>query len=149
MSRSKKSSPKTTAKTPVKTPVVLVSQPHGGAIQRGGNFGNRGGGRPSNALREQLEAILTDGVGVVAEIVASDERSARDRLAALDFAARYSIGQKHELTVASPEVQMRVNATVECIADELPRMIRASESPEAATALLLEALGRVWGAEHQ
>ena len=45
-------------KTPVKTPKdtavgELIRQPHGGALRRG-NPGNRGGGRPSHAVKQVL-----------------------------------------------------------------------------------------------
>ena len=40
----------------------LAKQPHGGALKRGGNYGNKGGGRPSKAIRGTFREILEQGL---------------------------------------------------------------------------------------
>lgn len=47
-------------KSPRSSPAPLVRQPHGGALLRGGNWGNRGGGRPPSAIKAAMRASFEE-----------------------------------------------------------------------------------------
>ena len=51
----------------------LAKQPHGGALKRGGNYGNKGG-RPPNAIRGNFREILEAGLPQLLEF-ATDTRA--------------------------------------------------------------------------
>ena len=90
----------------------LAKQPHGGALKRRGNYGNKGGGRPSNAVRGTLSEILEAGLPHLLEF-ATDTRARttpiecpecdhefeiklstvmpRDQLKAIEIAAKYGM----------------------------------------------------------
>lgn len=148
--------------SPAKSPgVPLVPQPHGGALRRGSRRGNTpGAGRPRNAVRERLAAIVDeDGVdfirrvlrGEVQQITRACEHcgeepsmqtpedaakavpSISDRVAAFDRAARYGLGTTKELTVE--QVSVRLEAMYRVLAENL--------DPETFARVDAE-LSRVW-----
>lgn len=52
---------KTTAKTADPKPApAKIPQAHGGALNAGGTFGNKGGGRPPNAWKEAIRGLLEE-----------------------------------------------------------------------------------------
>lgn len=85
---------KTTASSEPKTAAVAkVPQPHGGALNRGGTPGNRGGpGRPPAKLRAQLRRIAATRIPVLASI--SHRRSTAkdaDKIRAIDVILKYGL----------------------------------------------------------
>lgn len=79
------------------------------------------------------------------EIEATASASPKDRISAFDAAAKYSLGQKVEVTLVSDEVKDRVSATLAVIRDELPGMIRAAPAdPDAVAERLVNRLDEVW-----
>ena len=77
------------------TAVTTVPQKHGGALKSGGTPGNKGGGRPSNALRGSLREILDEGLPHLKRFV-TGEKDARpaDQLKAIDIAARHGLAKE-------------------------------------------------------
>lgn len=78
------------------------------------------------------------------EIEATASASPKDRITAFDVAAKYSVGQRVEMTVVSEDVRARVGATVTTIRDELPGLIRAGGDPDAIAERLITRLEEVW-----
>jgi hypothetical protein len=62
------------------------------------------------------EAVeLAEGVDGKAEITVKISASPKDRIAALDFAAKYGVGTTDTLTVVSDDVGHRLRSTIETI----------------------------------
>ena len=76
-------------KTPVESP-TLVPQEHGGALLRGGNYGNKGGGRPPSEVRARCLGSFAERVAVLEEIADSKDSSPADRRAAVDTLGKYA-----------------------------------------------------------
>lgn len=108
---------------------VLVPQPHGGALRRGGKPGNLGG-RPANAIRRRLRGSFAQRLDTLKDI--ADNGETGEKLKALDLMAKYGLGTVKELTV--DDVRERVAKTVEVIREHLG---------EQADALLVK-LEPVW-----
>lgn len=68
---------------------------------------------------EELEKTASDPASMI-EFEATESASARDRLAALDLAAKYGLGVKDELTVTSLDVQSRLGRLVDGLVRLLP-----------------------------
>ena len=94
---SSKSKGKAIAKTQPETP-TLRPQPGGGSL-RTGNPGNRGGGRTPDELRALMREPLAKAIPLVVKMIHDSDTGSRDRLAAVDFLARYSIGTKQEVDI--------------------------------------------------
>lgn len=130
-----------------------MPQPHGGAIKRGGV--NPGSGRPPNLIRDSwrglldakgtgfLEKVLSGVVPMVEECPKCGhkprkkirlEASIDHGLNAVSTLARFGIGTRDELNVISPEVRMRVQATIALI----------SSRSEWDTEELLRELDKIW-----
>ena len=95
--------------------VELIPQPHGGALLPGGRRGNKGGGRPREAIREEFRQILTDkGLAKLREIMDAPRcyvqtcECGRESLIkppttddtvlrALDLGAKYGVGTRQEV----------------------------------------------------
>jgi hypothetical protein len=79
----------------VGTAVEMMPGRNGGRLRRGGKAGNRGGGRPPNALRADLRALL-DGPGreVLKAALTGDDPALA--LRAVELCAKYSIGTRDE-----------------------------------------------------
>ena len=73
-------------------------QPGGGYLQTG-NPGNKGGGRTPDELRALMREPLAKAIPLVVKMIHDPEIGSRDRLAAVDFLARYSIGTKQEVDI--------------------------------------------------
>lgn len=62
------------------------------------------------------EAVaLAEGVDGKAEITVKISASPKDRIAALDFAAKYGVGTTDTLTVVSEDVSTRLRSTIEAV----------------------------------
>lgn len=117
---------------------VLVPQPHGGAIRRGGKPGNKGGGRPPDAFKRharnllkkrnllpRLADIAEAKIGEIKEIVTGDgtlkvytETPLREQRGAIDSLIKLGIGDERVVAVA--DVHARLGKTLEIIRDFLP-----------------------------
>lgn len=86
-----------------------------------------------NGKLEKL-ATLTDADLVFVSLEGKESASPSDRVKALDLAAKYGLGAKEEVTLVSPDVRARVEATVALI---LTRTEWSSET-------LLAELDKVW-----
>ena len=125
---------------------ALIPQPHGGALRRAGTKGNKGGGRPRDAIKQAYVELLSEhGVALLRNILTGKvtvplERKCEHcgkkptrprpdpaellelvpdlntRLRALGEANRYGLGGREELTLVHPEVTTRVQATLRLIA---------------------------------
>ena len=78
---------------------ALVPQDHGGALLAGGQLGNKGGGRTPDELRALMREPLAKAIPLVVKMIHDSDTGSRDRLAAVDFLARYSIGTKQEVDI--------------------------------------------------
>lgn len=115
MSASNRKKAKTTVRT---TAIAKRPQPHGGALNVGGTPGNNGG-RPASVLRERFRGILEDKLHIVAKIADGKFKAyPSDRLRAVELAAKYSIGEKSELTLVSPEIVARLEHQAQIIASQ-------------------------------
>lgn len=136
---------------------ALIPQPNGrGAIYRGGVPGNKGGGRPPHAIRDNFRALLDgDGTKLLKRVLSGTvplqeecekcghkpkkklrvEAVVGDGLKSVEILARFGVGTKDELTTISPEVRMRVQQTVALIAS------RSDWKSDE----LLTALDPIWG----
>jgi hypothetical protein len=143
-----KSTAKSTGKS--KPPKPKERQPHGGALCRDGNPGNRGGtGRPPSILRDYLRGSFADRITVLEQIadgktiqrikVEGKETGAEisadvsDRLRAIDLLAKYGLGTLKEVSIE--HVRERVQETV--------TVIKQHTSPDQA-ATILQALRPIW-----
>ena len=72
-------------------PGALVRQPHGGAIKRGGNHGNKGGGRPRNEIRELLRKDLAAAREQLRERLDSGTLTFTEIVKYAEFAGRYTV----------------------------------------------------------
>ena len=78
---------------------ALKPQEHGGALLVGGQLGNKGGGRTPDELRALMREPLAKAIPLVVKMIHDSDTGSRDRLAAVDFLARYSIGTKQEVDI--------------------------------------------------
>ena len=72
-------------------PGALVSQPHGGAIKRGDNHGNKGGGRPRNEIRELLRKDLAAAREQLRERLDAGTLTFTEIVKYAEFAGRYTV----------------------------------------------------------
>lgn len=70
----------------------LEPQPHGGYLLREGGAG----GPPPAELRKRMRGSLAEQFHVATAILGSDDAKDRDKLSALEFLARYGLGQRTE-----------------------------------------------------
>ena len=77
----------------------LIPQEHGGALLAGGKIGNKGGGRTPDELRALMREPLAKAIPLVVNMIHDPKTGNRDRLAAVDFLARYSIVTKQEVDI--------------------------------------------------
>lgn len=87
-----------------------------------------------NCGEKGMEATNPDMVDEIT-IAAKTSASPRDRIGALDLAAKYGVGTKDELSVVHPDVVKRLEQTVALIASQ----------PEWHAVTLLEQLSPIWG----
>jgi len=96
----KKAAPK---KKKTKKPVVgkkkagrLETPAHGvGKLKRGGNPGNRGGGRPRSAIREASAAAYDKRIPILEQIADDNQGRAGERIRAIDVLGRQGgVGQR-------------------------------------------------------
>ena len=117
----------------MKTTVALIPQPHGGALASGGTPGNKGGGRPSSALREafrgDLETARTKMLAILEREGPACEECGRggrardsDVVAIFDKLAKYSLRERREVVVMTPKVMNELGAVVaRFVTDEADR----------------------------
>lgn len=102
-------------KTPAKT-VVMIPQPHGGALKSGGNPGNVGGtGRPPSAIRARMRQHLDS--DVLKKVMAEFEAEKLPTLDVAEFLAKYGLGTMKEVSVEN--VRERLRLTLEVLRREL------------------------------
>jgi hypothetical protein len=89
---------------PGRKPGRIVPQPHGGALKQGGTIGP---GRPPNELRRLMRVDLEARLHVVRDALDNPDTSERDRLACLEFLAKYGLGTQKEHT-GDPDNPLRV-----------------------------------------
>lgn len=127
----KKRDAEKSTKSPKKTPLMVVPSHGKGLIRVGSLPGNTPGtGRPPSAIREQLRGSFSDRIAVLEGIADKEDSSASDRIRAVDVLAKYGLGEKTELTMVSPDVTARLQATVTLVSQKAPE--------------LLEELERIW-----
>ena len=78
---------------------ALKPQEHGGALLVGGQLGNKGGGRTPDELRALMREPLAKAIPLVVKMIHDADTGSRDRLSAVDFLSRYSIGTKQEVDI--------------------------------------------------
>ena len=118
-------------------PGTLVKPAHGQGFLRRGNPGNKGGPGPGpQALRKALRGSLAHRLPVLRAIADGKGVNVRptDQIAALNLMARYGIGTESQLTVVSPDVQGRLQATLQLVVSR----------PTWDSGELMDALEAVW-----
>ena len=70
-------------------------QPHGGMLTPG-NPGNKGGGRPPNAIRAKYRELLGKHAEVTAEVILETGNN-RDKTGMLDHLAKYGLGEAQQV----------------------------------------------------
>ena len=68
-----------------------MPQPHGGAIKRGGNYGNRGGGREGSKVRDRLAVLRDDTLDELKEKLKAGDLSDSDAIKLASLAAKYTL----------------------------------------------------------
>lgn len=110
----------------------LVSQPHGGALRRGGPPGGKPGtGRPPSAIRAAAREALDKRLPLLGRFAASTKEKTNDRIRAIEALAK--IGLEESIAVA--DVRRALGATGELIRDRLP--------PDVADSLIDDILS-IW-----
>jgi hypothetical protein len=72
------------------TAPAKVPQPHGGAINRGGTRGNKGG-RPPSKLRAICRKMAGPRLPILGKIAKDETESAADRIRAIDTLMKYGL----------------------------------------------------------
>lgn len=72
---------------------ALVAQPHGGALLRGGNWGNKGGGSAPSAVRAAARKAFAERIPALAGIFDNEAEDGAVRIRALDLMARVGISK--------------------------------------------------------
>lgn len=112
---------KSTAKS---TAMAKVPQAHGGALNRGGTPGNKGGsGAPPQVIREKMRGTLSL---ILPEIEAKYKSGIVEPLDFANFLAKYGLGTKDEMTLTSEQVKGLCQAYSASV-----MQIVAEETPEA------------------
>lgn len=98
----------TPKQSPTWDPNALETRKEGGALLRGGNYGNRGGGRPRSVVRAASQLAYEERIPVLA-LIADDPRSKDgDRIRAVDALGKHAGVSKEE---AIPRELVRLLAT--------------------------------------
>jgi hypothetical protein len=82
--------------SPTYDPAALETLEKGGALLRGGNWGNRGGGRPRSAVREASKLAYDERIKVLAQIADSVKNKPGDRIRAIDTLGKHAGISKEE-----------------------------------------------------
>ena len=69
-------------------PGDLVPQPHGGALKRGGNYGNKGGRRETSKVRDRLAELRDDMLDELKEKLKAGDLSDSDTIKLARWAQR-------------------------------------------------------------
>ena len=94
-----------------------MRQPHGGAIKRGGNRGNKGGGRPPDKIRESARLSFAERLTVLEAIADDEDARDSDRIKAVDTLGKYGGVEKLALTPdEQPEQVMTPERAAELVA---------------------------------
>ena len=72
-------------------PGDLVPQPHGGALKRGGNYGNKGGGREKSKVRDRLAELRDDTLDELQEKLKAGDLSDSDTIKLASLTAKYTL----------------------------------------------------------
>ena len=72
-------------------PGDLVAQPHGGALKRGGNYGNKGGGREKSKVWDRLTGLRDDTLEDLKEKLKAGDLSDSDTIKLASLAAKYTL----------------------------------------------------------
>ena len=72
-------------------PGDLEPQPHGGALKRGGNYGNRGGGREKAKVRDRLAELRDDTLDELQEKLKAGDLSDNDAIKLASLAVKYTL----------------------------------------------------------
>ena len=72
-------------------PGDLVPQPHGGALKRGGNYGNKGGRRETSRVRDRLTELRDDTLDELQEKLKAGNLSDSDAIKLASLAAKYTL----------------------------------------------------------
>jgi hypothetical protein len=75
---------------------VLVKQPHGGALQRGGTPGNKGGGRPKNEFKAICRELTTREATLIAVMAILEDPKHEHYMSALKWASEHGYGKATE-----------------------------------------------------
>lgn len=108
---------------------VLVAQPHGGALKRGGTHHRPG--RPPSAIRQAALSSLDKRLQVLATIADNAEARDADRIAAVKALASIGFGAGMPMS----EVRQKLEATIALIEQTLPE-------PQAIS--LIMDIKRIW-----
>ena len=108
----------------------LVSQPHGGALWRGGVPGNNGG-RPTGAIRQKARESLVSLMPKLDTIAKARKSKDSDKIAAIGLLAKIGMST----TIGLEDVKAALRETTQLIRETLP--------PEEAEPLL-ERIRQVW-----
>ncbi len=92
--------------------MALIPQRHGGALARGGYRGNKGGGRPPNALREAFRGDLETARARIAELLDDPDTKPSDVISIFDKLAKYSMREMEDVVVMTPTVMRELAAVV-------------------------------------
>ena len=72
-------------------PGDLEPQPHGGRLKRGGNYGNKGGGREKSKVRDRLAELRDDTLDELQEKLKAGDLSDSDAIRLASLAAKYTL----------------------------------------------------------
>lgn len=98
---------------------ALVPQPHGGALRRGSQPGNKGGtGRTPSAIRELMRDALAERIPKVTALLDDATTRPDDVLRGMDFLAKYGLGTTRELSIE--HVRTRLTEQLALIRRRLP-----------------------------
>ena len=68
-----------------------MPQPHGGALKRGGNYGNKGGRRETSKVWDRLAELRDDTLDELKEKLKAGDLSASDTIKLASLAAKYTL----------------------------------------------------------
>lgn len=104
----------------------LVPQPHGGKIWQGAPANPVAGtGRPPSEIRAAMRKTLDE--EVLQDLTKKYVAKEIDALGFANFLAKYGMGEKTEMTMVSPEITERLQATVNLISQHAPQLLTQLE----------------------
>ena len=100
---------------------------HGkGMIRVGSLPGNTPGtGRPPSMIRAAMRETLDQ--SLLEDLLKKYKAGEVDALGFANFLAKYGLGEKNEMTLVSPDVQTRLQATVNLVSKTNPEILDALE----------------------